>query len=370
MSLPQQHFVYTTPTNGNTEECPSSVGWIAAFIIFLAIAIGLGIWILILYLGGHVGSDDERILTLQGASITAEATTVTGTWTTLNRETDKVTLYVSRDPFIFNDNGQVVDNNGSVQSDNQTGSNGKIPITVSNNRSYNAMMIVTADDTVNYRIFGPKKVFTQVPTNISEHLFNIRDLNSCEGTVSNTGTYATNVINTGAYRQGSNINTSQDGKSLLVRYNVDIETGQTTPELTETQQVLCRVSTATQINRVSLGNWINKGNTTDPPVICTLPNEGNDNLEDTTCTSQNNTTNTRIQTNQCQWSYNTEPSQPNMKGLNYWCLTSLLSSTANTTLTEPLCLTRNGGSLAVANGQLDTTDTWFNELSFPAPTQT
>lgn len=359
MSLPQQHIVYTTSTNGNAEECPSNAIWIGLFIVFLIAAIAFAIWILILYLGGHVGSDDDRIVTLTGASITAEATSVTGTWTTLNRETDKVTLYVSREPFVFNDNGQVVDNNGSVLQDNQTGSNGKIDIAVTNNTSFNAMMIVTGDDTVHYRVFGPKKVFTQVPLNLAGQLFNIRDLNSCDGTVSDSGTYATSVINTGTYRLGSNENTNQDGTSLLVRYNVDID-GNQIAEQTETQQVLCRVPTATQLTQVSLGFWINKGTSTAKPVICRVPNADNDNLEDTACTNMDD----NIALENCQWSYNTEPSQPNMKGLNQWCLTSLGPTTINSSIQEPLCLSRNGQALSVTNGQVNT-DTWFNALVAP-----
>jgi len=121
--------------------------------------------------------------------------------------------------------------------------------------------------------------------------------------------------------------------------------------------VLCRIPTATQLTQVSFGYWINKGSTTAKPVICSVPNTDNDDLEDTQCTVAAN----NIALENCQWSYNSEPSSPDMKGLNQWCLTSLGNTTINSSTKEPLCLSRNGNALSVSNGTTNT-DTWFNSL--------
>jgi hypothetical protein len=337
------------PVVGETHGS-SCTWWIVLFVLFLLVAIGLGIWLLVLYLGGHIGcsSNNNRIVTLTGASITANGNSITGTWGKLNSSTDKVTLYVSDKPFVFNDNGTVNTNNSTVQQDSQVGSNGKITITVSNNMAYNAMMIVTGDNTVHYRIFGPKKVFTQSQDNIKQKIFNIQNLNSCNGAVSNSGTYATSAVSFGQYRLGPENNTSTDNTSLLIKLE----------ENNETEQVLCRNPTATQLTQVSLGYWVNK-DATATPVICTNPNPTT--ADNTTCNSTSTTVNNKISLENCQWSYNSDPSQPNMAGTNQWCLTSLGTTTINSSVKEPLCLSINGSNLAVTNGQLNT-DTWFNQI--------
>lgn len=338
---------YLAPVQAETSTGGSScTWWIVLFVLFLLVAIGLGIWLLVLYLGGHVSGGSDRTLTVNGASITAEATTVTGTWGTLNSDNDKVTLYVSEKPFVFNDQGQVVNVNGSVLQDFKIGSNGKIDISVKNNTSYNAMMIVSSDDTVHYRVFGPKKVFTQVEANITGHRFHIQDLNSCNGAVSETATYTTAADSFGQYRLGSENNTSQDSKSLLLRYDEAQDT--------ETEQVLCRAPTAT--TQVTFGYWVNKTSTTAKPMICSVPN-----ATDTAATCDTPSNNIALEN--CQWSYNSGPSQPNnMAGLNQWCLSAAGTTTINSSIKEPLCLARNGQqALTVVNGQTNN-DTWFNQL--------
>ena len=346
---PSEYQSFVAPTTAESSTGGSScIWWIVAFVLFLLVAIGLAIWLIVLYLGGHVGGSNNRSVTLQGGSITAEANSITGTWTTLNNDSDKVTLYVSEKPFVFNDTGNVVDNNGSVQHDFKVGPNGKIDIAVKNNTSYNAMMIVTGNDTVHYRVFGPKRVFTQVTANIIDRKFHVQNLNSCNGAVSKTATYTTAANDFGIYSLGSTTNTNQDGKLLLLNHDEETED--------ETSQVLCRIEGTNQSTKVNFGYWINKGNTTEKPVICTVPNSNNDELTATQCTQ----TSDKISLEDCQWSYNANPPLPNMAGLNQWCLSALGSTTSNN-VKEPLCLSINGQALAVTNGQINT-DTWFNQI--------
>jgi len=358
-------YVYTNGepttyvTSPEVTECPSSVGWIVAFVLFLLVAIGLAIWLLVLYLGGHVGkSCTNRTLTLTGGSITAEGTTITGTWGTLNNENDKVTLYVSEKPFIFNSDGTVTNPNNTVLQDNQVGSNGKINITVKNYRSYYAMMIVTGDDTVNYRVFGPKRVFTQVMADISGpsvttpsqvKRFQIQDLNLANGAVSNAGAYTLYAGNVGQYQLGSNVNTNAASKSFLV--NLD------EPTDSESDQILCRLGTGTQ-TQVGLAYWVNRESSGTAPVLCTQTS-----TDETSCAGTNNAV---VPLENCQWSYNAEPapstsSSWSAAGYNQWCLSSVATTTTNGGVKEPLCLARNGEGLSVVNGQINT-DTWFNWL--------
>lgn len=329
------------------QNCPSSIGWIIGLIIAFLIAIGLGIWLLVLYLGGHVSSTD-RLVVLPGASIRALENTVTGTWGALDHETDKVTLYVSQKPFVFDSTGQVVvGSSGTVLMDSQTGSNGKISIPVKQDTSYNAMMIVSGNGTAHYQIFGPKRVFTQVNSDLTGKLFNIRDLNSCNGAVSTSANYTTVTNNVGTFRLGSSTNTNMNSDSFIVQYNPE--------QQTETEQILCRVPAATQLTQVTYGTWINKQDSNATPIVCTLPNTDNNT---TNCTAPGST---RLDISNCQWSYNTDPSDPNMAGLNQWCLKSTGPLTLNSSITSPLCLSINGSALNVVNGTLNP-DTWFNTL--------
>jgi hypothetical protein len=342
---------YTSPTTDIiTTSGSSCTWWIVLFVLFLLVAIGFAIWLLVLYLGGHVGSGGNRIVTLSGASITADGTSITGTWGALNNINDKVTLYVSEKPFIFNDNGDVINANSTVQQDFQVGPNGKITITVKNNTAYNAMMIVTGDNTVHYRVFGPKKVFTQIQANLGTNKFHIQNLNSCNGAVSDAATYTTVANAFGMYRLGSANNTNPDSSSLLLKFNE--------PQDTETDQVLCRTPSATQLTQVGFGYWVNRLDNSNKPVICSVPNATNTDELALQCDNSSNA----ISLENCQWSYNSEPTT--MSGQNQWCLRSVGSTTINSSITNPLCLAVNGQALAVNNG-LTNTDTWFNQIIYP-----
>lgn len=354
--LPQQQYAMPGMMPEEEHSCPSSVPWIVGLVILFLIALGLGIWLLVLYLGGHVGCDPDRRITVTNPSITAGANDVTASWGTLSNETDRVTLYVSEKPFVLSSDGTVVNTTG-IQQDSKTGSNNSIDITVRGNRSYNAMMVVTNTDTVNYLVFGPKRVFTQTNASLlittgtdnERVIFNIRDLDSCNGAVSSSGDYTVTTGNVGLFRLGAPDDTSAGSQSFLVNNGVDPEA----PD--DTNEILCRIPTATQLTQTGMGHWVNKG-TNDTPIVCLKDNTDN---STTDCTGDGNS---RIDTANCQWSYNTEPTNPNMAGMNKWCLRSLQSETLNSTNKVPLCLVRNGAALNVANGQTST-DTWFNALT-------
>ena len=330
-------------------SCPSSTPWIVGLVILFLIALGLGIWLLVLYLGGHVGGGSDRLITVTSPSITANANDVTASWGTLSNETDKVTLYVSEKPLIINNNGTVINTADIIKQDNKTGSNGSLDITVPSNASYNAMMVVTNTDTVNFLVYGPRKVFTQTnpmlvsnPTNAEPGtLFNIRDLDSCNGAVTSNGGYTTVSSLAGIFRFGS---PTEPGNTFASSFLVSHGSDPSVPDPTD--NVLCRLRETT--TEVGMGVWI--GTTNGVPVVCTRAPANN---STTTCDAG-----TSIPNANCQWSYNENPTA--MRGQNKWCLTSPQSATANSSVNVPLCLVHNNsGSLAVAQGSTST-DTWYN----------
>ena len=176
----------------HTPYCPkpSPWPWIIAIIILLLVAIGLGIWLAVVYTRDR-NSNNGRTLNITGAKITAGGSSVTGSWTTLENEDDKVTLYVSEEPFVFLADGTIACNQSAVKCAGDTGSNKSVTITtLTHENIYNAALIVTNDDTVNYRIYGPRKVYTQTSAEIDNGvIFNIRDLTNCTGNVTSFGTY-------------------------------------------------------------------------------------------------------------------------------------------------------------------------------------
>jgi len=322
-------------------KCPSSTGWIVGLVIFLLIAVGLGIWLIVLYATGNVGNKEDRLVSLPGAKITALGTSIKGEWGQLENEKDQVTLYISESPFRFADDGTVIGNAPLVQKETKTGSSNSITIGATNNTSYNAMLVATGEGTSHYRIYGPKKVFTQAQANLAGQLFNIRDLTRCDGSVSNTGNYTRITTDVGNYRLGLHDNTNKESASFLVRY--------ASPEAdASTKEILCRKPGTTD---VVLATWTND-DSTDAPVICPLGS--------TDCSDSD-----KIDINNCQWSYNSEPDD--VPGENKWCLTSQQSTTTSQTSKQTLCLSKNGKSLAVNSIALS--DTWFNQstgiLSLP-----
>ena len=355
-NLPQQQYGTSGMMPEEEHSCPSSVPWIVGLVILFLIAIGLGIWLLILYLGGHVGCDQDRLITVTNPSITANANDVTATWGTLGNETDKVTLYVSEKPLIINSSGKVLNTPDILKQDSKTGSNNTLDITVPANRSYNAMILITNTDTVNYLVYGPRKVFTQTnnmllssPANADPGvLFNIGDLDSCNGSVSSGGGYTMSSSQTGIFRLGTpgtstNTNTNPKASSFIVNWGND----PTSPE--ETNMLLCRIRETT--TDVGMGVWINNDDSNGgEPVICTRT--------PTTTTSGTCDTGTTIPSVNCQWSYNDLPSV--IRGQNKWCLAAPQSTTANNATNVPLCLVHNGStSLGLATGSTST-DTWYN----------
>jgi hypothetical protein len=335
--------------------CPSRTIWIVLFIVFLLVGIGLGAWIIYLYVTGRICSPENNVMSLGNPRITANLDTITGAWGTLTRETDRVTLYVSEKPFKYNDNGQVIVNQSSVQSAFAGGSNNSVTITVGNSRSRYAMLVVTRENSIAIRVFGPVRVYTQVEANLTNSLFTITDLNTGNGGVSNTGNYAVQtpartgngtIIGTnnyGIFRRGLHSNTNSASNNFLVRYlQIQPENG---TEVTSPVEVLCRTPTTGQ---VGLKVWANSTSSTVEPIICPAGTTGTD------CPGLT------IPIDQCQWSYNAEPTQAN--GQNKWCLTASQANVNNMTGTrEPVCLSQDGQSLVLTS--VEESSQWINLLT-------
>ena len=337
---------------GDEPSCPSSIGWIILMIVFLLAAIGLAIWIIVLYATGSVGKSgaEARIVTLPGAKITANANSVTGSWGTLGDEKDKVTLYVSENPFVFNADGTVVTSSG-VKSDSKSGSKGDVDVSVSTNTAYNAILVASGDDTVHYRVFGPQKVFTQTSKELPNRIFSIRDLNNCTGAISTTGTYSETENTVGYYRLGTG-ETGDEGASASTTSNSFlINVADRADPTTETPNILCRLPGNN--NTVGLGFWSNKAEDTitQTPVVCV---EG---TQDCSTSSSG-----YIPNQNCQWSYNLNPNS--VEGENRWCLSTEQAITSNQAAKEAVCLNRNGPNLDVVSSINATT--WFNSFYSPS----
>ena len=319
-------------------KCPSNTGFIIAIVILLLLLIGLSIWLIYIYVRGDVGPNKDRLVRLAGAKIVASDTTITGSWGKLDDEKDKVTLYVSEKPFIFNDDGTITANQTTVKSESKTGSNNSADINITKNTSYNAVLIATGENTSHYKIYGPKTVFTQTNADLGNNIFNIKDLTSCNGGVSETVSYTTLMSDLGHFRLGpANTDAHKSSKSFVLKYGPNDPNG-------ETNNILCRKPLTTM---VELGVWANK-NTDESaePIICPPGTTGD------TCAA-----NEKIPLNHCQWNYNTLPSD--VTGQNKWCLSTTQSlSNANPNNKDTVCLVRNGPSMSVTNAS--SADTWFN----------
>lgn len=341
----------------STEGCPSNGIWIALFIIFLLVAVGLGIWLAVLYFTGKVGDNEgnKSPITLGNPRITATLDSITGAWGTLTEKTDKVTLYVSEKPFQYDINGNVIVNQTTVQSAFNTGSDNSVQINVGNSESRNAMLIVTREGSEDNLVYGPMKVYTQVEANLSNRLFTITDLNTCNGGVSTVAGFSTQspsqINNTmvsgtndyGVWRLGSNVNSNTMSSNFLVRYNQRDDPN----DITTPPQLICRIPNTSSIG---LGYWQNETASTETPIVC---RDNPSMFGETGCPMD-----MTIPLDHCQWSYNLNPN--GAQGQNKWCL-STAQSLMNNGARNPVCMSHDGSSLILTN--ISSADQWINLLT-------
>jgi len=316
--------------------------WVIVIIVLIIVIIALVIWLIIRF-NNSSGGGNGRLVAIPGASITSSSGSVSGSWTTLNSEQDKVTLYVSTTPLVFNSNGTVVCNNtNNCTPASAVGSNNKVSVNVTTGMMYSAALVVTGPDTNHYAIYGPKNVFAQETADLDGILFNIKDLNNVSGSVSNTGTYTESSNDIGIFRYGSsNASTNTDSQYFLVKYNKEDDT-----TYTETNLILCRLATGgNPLNTtVKLAEW-----NQDTPIKIYL--QGSTNPDDPA---------NQIQLSSCQWSYNDSP-PPGADGLNAWCLRSQQTTSATNTATKiTTCMSRNGNVLDIV-APSSTSTTWYNQ---------
>lgn len=321
---------YAQPVPVSYTSTSSMWPWIIVIIILIIVIIILAIWLAVRF-NSNNGGNNTNLVTIGNAEIKSSSSLITGSWKTLSNDTDKVTLYVSTDPLIFDNKGVAI--NPTVSPAFTTGPNNSISISagLTVNTIYNVALVATNANSNNYVIFGPKKVITQEGAQLKNLLINIRDLDNPLGSVSNIGTYTENGQNTGIYRYGD---ASGSNPKFLVRYNADSE---------PTDMLLCRhnsVSNTASGTNVVLAEWTNSAEPTETPSI----------------TYTRGTTVTTIPVDSCQWTYNDPPSD----GTNQWCLyASQPTNTTNSTVSQTLCLSQNGNSLNVVTPASATV--WFNQ---------
>ena len=340
--------------------------YVIIIIILVLIAIGLAIWLVFRYVFDRDKKD--RTAELNNPKITADNTSITGSWTTVGKPTDKVTLYVSEKPLNPGADGTIPCNTTTVKCSNKTGSNNSITISasISPNTTYHCWLIVTGDDTASFKPFS-KIVFTQETSAIraaqtasapnGPNLFEIIDLNSPNGSVSDKPGYTTKGHDIGLYRLGSAIPTANSAsESFIINYmNMDIPTSDTDIK-GETNKILCRMPTTTNI---IFGEWCNHNDGTDAPDIGETPDiriQGKCALDSADVTAAD-----RIDSTNCIWNYGDSPPS-GAEGTNQWCLQAAQQTNATSpTLKENLCMAKNGKSLDLLN--ISTiTNTWFNRF--------
>lgn len=335
----------------------SSWPWVIVIIILIIVIIALAIWLVVRHTNDS-NNGKQKIFNLPGAKITANNSSVQGSWTKLENVNDVVTLCISTEPLAFNSDGSVVQNS-SVTCDNEDSNNtngGSIVLQAQEGIIYNATMTVSSVDAVNYRIFGPTRVFTQdqkdlnVNSDVTKNpTFTIQNLNAL-GAVSNTSntpSYTTYPNQFGNYRLGS-LNSAPN--TFLVKYN-DGDDFNTQSESSGHPLILCKQNT--NLNLV-LAEWESDNN---------IHAIGDDSSSG------------KIPISQCQWAYNSAllgtPGAPGAQGENRWCLTSAQSISSNTqTQTANLCLTRNGTNgialSTISSNGVSSANMWYNQL-YPTP---
>nr|QBK91557.1 MAG: hypothetical protein LCPAC302_01770 [Pithovirus LCPAC302] len=327
-------FYTTTPLS--TDQCPSVVPWIVVIILLILVIIGLAIWLIVRHVQDS-DNDNAKLLNLPNAQISSSSTTISGSWGTLDDENDKVTLYVSQRTLVINSDGTITCNQVTVFCASDNGSNKTVSIPdgkLSVNNTYNAALIVTSNNAVNYRIFGPVKTFTQDESNLKDVSFNIRDLNNCIGVVSDEATYTENPPFNGIYRFDKPGESSKHD-TFLVKYETDDPNTQVDPPI-----IICKNNNSRD---VVLAEWVS-----DNDIHLLDPNEDIKILS----------------VNQCLWTYNMAP--PNgAAGQNRWCLSSNQStSSTNQNVTDTVCLARSGtSSLEVIT--ISDSGQWLNNLYDP-----
>lgn len=312
--------------------------WVIVIIILIAVIIALAIWLAVRHTNDS-SNCKTKTFNLPGAKITAGRTSIQGSWTALENENDVVTLCVSTRPLEFGSDGSVIKTTNVIcdSKDSITKEGGTVEITgLTSGVVYNAAMTVTSTDATNYRIYGPKRVFTQTEDDIKAVTFNIRDLNSCIGAVSNSATYTTDPTKEGNYRFGQVGNSSHN--TFIIKY----EDGEDFNTETDPPLILCKRDNSLD---VVLAEW-----EADNNIHLPAPNE------DVRITN----------VDQCLWGYNSSPPD-GASGENRWCLSGPQKvSDNNQTVTENLCLSRSGTSSlslqSITTGGVTGADMWLNQL--------
>ena len=125
----------------------SSIFWIILFVISILVIAGLVVALVYAWRK----KDKNRLIELKNPIIkVASPTSLVGTWDSTGKDNDKVTLWATRDPPVFNADGTVA-NEGTLKT-SQPSANSSLTLTgLQNNIKYYATLTVTNSDTANYQ---------------------------------------------------------------------------------------------------------------------------------------------------------------------------------------------------------------------------
>jgi len=154
--------LYQTTTSVEPEKTSCGGGeWIWAILFFIALLIiaGLIIWLVLSYRRNTKGT----LLQLTNPLIEVTSNTqITGSWKSTGNASDKVTLFATLEPPIYNDAGNVT--NPNALSSTASGEAASVTINgLQQNLKYYATLILRNDNTNNYQVYN-QTIFTQIST--------------------------------------------------------------------------------------------------------------------------------------------------------------------------------------------------------------
>jgi flagellar basal body-associated protein FliL len=178
---------YRTTTSFEPDEDVKSSGgcggqwiWIILFIFAILVIIGLVIWLIFSYRRDTKGKTLK--LTDPKVDVTSD-TQITGRWTSTGNASDKVTLYATLDPPVYNDNGTLA--NTGAQPGKANGDAGSVTVNgLQQGLKYYATLILTNTNTTNFQVYNQivfmqaGDILTNVPTSgdVTQNTFSIDDM--------------------------------------------------------------------------------------------------------------------------------------------------------------------------------------------------
>jgi len=167
----------TTIEEGGGGGCGAPWFWIILFIVALLVIAALVVALIYAWRRNN----KDRLIELKGAKIKVSSdTSLTGIWESTGKDNDKVTLWATLDPPVFNADGTIANSNAKKIS--QTSSTNSLTLPDLQNRlKYYATLTVSNTDTANYQpytqlVYMESATPQMKTTSGTDNLFAIEDI--------------------------------------------------------------------------------------------------------------------------------------------------------------------------------------------------